>query len=64
MPNLPSSVMFPSRPLSAYPPVVQCELMWLDKDDLETIAVEYKAAEKTITDKVSVRKGLPALEQQ
>lgn len=26
--------------------------MWLDKDDLENIAVEYKTAEQTITDKV------------
>eukprot|EP00903_Cladosiphon_okamuranus_P016337 g15066.t1 len=34
-----------------YRAVTQSELMWLDKDDLENIAVEYKTAENTIIEK-------------
>lgn len=39
--------------------MTQSELMWLDKDDLENIAAEYKTAECTIIDKVqyTVREG-------
>lgn len=32
--------------------MTQSELMWLDKDDLENIAAEYKTAENTIIEKV------------
>lgn len=35
--------------------VIQSELMWLDKDDLEALAVEYVGAEATITEKVEVK---------
>ncbi len=41
-------------PASSVPfAVFQSELMWLDKDDLENIAAEYKTAENTIMEKVS-----------
>ena len=33
-------------------PVIQSELMWLDKDDLETIAIGYTTAVEVITEKV------------
>ena len=34
--------------------VIQSELMWLDKDDLETIAIGYTTAVEVITEKVRV----------
>eukprot|EP00752_Nemacystus_decipiens_P018412 g16511.t1 len=38
-----------------YRAVTQSELMWLDKDDLENIAVEYKTAEQTVVDKAEAQ---------
>ncbi|CAM9734706.1 unnamed protein product [Ectocarpus fasciculatus] len=41
-----------------YRAVTQSELMWLDKDDLENIAAEYKTAECTIIDKAERQSAL------